>query len=226
MWGCGEAQMKYLFFVLGLLFGPVSQAEVKSRIFYPKDSAKFDEENDAISYHSDVEKFGKTTMLIETTSPMGVFDFVFTKKQRMLTKDFPVYDLYAFVYLHDHGGTLLKVRFQVFGDALYEPSFVYEGCFVSDADKDGDPEFYLTYLGSSDGLDEKPLSQIVYTRASTGSTTFVKSKATAFYPAGNPNDSYHEVFDANWKKLPKAIRLKSKQILKAYRAKNGDEFRF
>lgn len=37
-------------------------------------------------------------------------------------------------------------------------------CEVGDADKDGFPEFYLTYFGESDGLDAKPLKVIVYTK--------------------------------------------------------------
>ena len=119
--------------------------------------------------------------------------------------------LYALVLLHDHGGLLEKIKFQDFGNEVYWPEFDYKNCSVSDEDKDGKPEFYLSYFGNSDGLDAKPHKQIVYTYQQNGNIS--KAKATALYPAGNEEDEYQLIYDTAWKALPKAIQEKSKRIL-------------
>lgn len=84
-------------------------------------------------------------------------------------------------------------------------------CEVGDADKDGFPEFYLTYFGESDGLDAKPLKVIVYTKR--GQKTLSKSKITGWIPY-QEEDQYREERDANFNLLPKSIRLKAEKILK------------
>jgi hypothetical protein len=130
------------------------------------------------------------------------------------------HNLYAFVLLHDHGGIVEKAKFQDFGNVVYWPEFDYQKCSVSDEDKDGAPEFYLSYMGDSDGLDAKPLKQIVYTIFDqSGKQSYTKSKATAYYPAGNEEDVYKIEYDENWKKLPKNIKLKSQKILSDHKLK-------
>jgi hypothetical protein len=121
-----------------------------------------------------------------------------------------IHNLYALILLSDHGGYVEKSRFQVFGNEVYWPTFDYPNCFAADEDNNGIPEFYLTYMGMSDGLDAKPYSQIVYT---TKGRSFFRSKAVAYFPAGNPEDEYHQEFDSNWKGLPLAIQNRSRSIL-------------
>lgn len=120
-------------------------------------------------------------------------------------------NLHAYVLLHDHGGYLEKAVFRDFGNVLYWPEFKYKYCLVDDADKNGIPEFYVSYFGASDGLDSKPFKVITYTY-DTHNKMF-KSKATALYPGGNPEDEYTFEYDKNSNLLPKAIRKKIKWIL-------------
>ncbi len=128
------------------------------------------------------------------------------------------HNLYALVLLHDHNGVIEKVKFQDFGNAVYWPEFDYPNCSISDENKDGSPEFYLSYIGLSDGLDAKPYKQIIYTIPDNSKGKyFEKSKATAFYPSGNETDVYTIEYETNWNSLPQNIKIKSKQILKLHK---------
>ena len=120
-------------------------------------------------------------------------------------------NLHAYVLLQDHGGYLKKAVFKDFGNEVYWPEFQYKYCLVDDADKNGIPEFYVSYFGASDGLDAKPFKVITYTY--DDHNTMFKSKATALYPAGNEEDVYTIEYDTNSNLLPKAIRKKIKWIL-------------
>ncbi|MFG4004210.1 hypothetical protein [Flavobacterium aquidurense] len=136
---------------------------------------------------------------------------------------FSEHNLYAFVLLYDHGGMIEKAKFQDFGNVVYWPEFDYQKCTISDEDKDGKPEFYLSYMGDSDGLDAKPFKQIIYTIPEKSvSQNFIKSKATAYYPSGNEDDVYRIEYDENWKQLSKAVKLKSQKIIKDHSLKYKD----
>ncbi|MGJ1362301.1 hypothetical protein ACR78F_08075 [Sphingobacterium spiritivorum] len=125
-------------------------------------------------------------------------------------------DLYAGIFLEDHGGLIQQISFKDFAKGLAQPRYLINFCEVADADKNEFPEFYLTYFEESDGLDAKPLKVIVYTN--TGRKKLSKSKITGWIPF-QEEDQYREERDANFKLLPKAIRLKAEKILKD--AKNG-----
>lgn len=133
------------------------------------------------------------------------------------------HDLYAFVLLQDHGGTVEKAIFKDFGTEIYWPEFDYGLCSVSDEDKDGNPEFYLSYFADSDGLDAKDFKQIIYTAPAVPSKgkSFVKAKATASYneEATTPAQRYSVIYDANWNKLPEAVKRKSRKILQEHKKK-------
>ncbi|MGJ1283847.1 hypothetical protein ACR79P_07515 [Sphingobacterium spiritivorum] len=125
-------------------------------------------------------------------------------------------DLHAGIFLEDHGGLIPQIIFKDFAKGLAQPQYLINFCEVDDADKNEFPEFYLTYFEESDGLDAKPLKVIVYTN--TGGKKLSKSKITGWIPF-QEEDQYREERDANFKLLPKAIRLKAEKILK--NAKNG-----
>ncbi|MGJ1261908.1 hypothetical protein [Sphingobacterium spiritivorum] len=125
-------------------------------------------------------------------------------------------DLDAGIFLEDHGGLIQQISFKDFAKGLAQPRYLINFCEVADADKNEFPEFYLTYFEESDGLDAKPLKVIVYTN--TGGKKLSKSKITGWIPF-QEEDQYREERDANFKLLPKAIRLKAEKILKD--AKNG-----
>ncbi|AZA76375.1 hypothetical protein EG347_01950 [Chryseobacterium sp. G0186] len=125
-------------------------------------------------------------------------------------------DLHAGIFLEDHGGLIPQITFKDFAGGLSQPKYLINFCEVGDANKDGFPEFYLTYFEESDGLDAKPLKVIVYTNL--GEKTFTKSKITGWIPF-QEEDQYREEKDPNFKLLPKAISLKAEKILKD--AKNG-----
>lgn len=239
-----------LFFVAtGLLVNGLGQTTpLKVDYFYPKDSMRFNKAVSGIDFNCEKGLYGKTTMVIHTESSGGQFEFMFKKKIKSIEKyggdysdvygmkpdgtmgvvrqdynepyTISQHDLYALIWLRDEGGFREVVKFQDFGNEVYWPEFDYPHCSVSDENRDGIPEFYLTYWGDSDGLDAKPYKQIIYTQQG-GESRFVKSKATAFYPAGNEEDVYRVVYDENWTRLPKAIQDKSKGILKLDREKRG-----
>lgn len=119
-------------------------------------------------------------------------------------------DLHAGIFLEDHGGLISKITFKDFAVGLAQPIYLINYCEVGDADKDGFPEFYLTYFQESDGLDAKPLKVIVYTNG--GGKTFLKSKITGWIPF-QEEDQYREERDANFKLLPKEIRRNAEKIL-------------
>lgn len=228
------------------IFSQIQKLKIKT--YYPKDSIVFNEQSD-FNYSYEANSYGKTTMIIKSSTSYGEFHFIFKKRIKkierfggdysdvygikpdgtsgVVRKDYnPPYtlsnhNLYAFVVLSDHGGTIEKVKFQDFGNDVYWPEFDYQNCFVSDENKDGIPEFYLTYNGNSDGLDAKPYKQLVYTRT-LKNKEFVKSKATAYFPSGNEEDHYYEEFDANWKALPVEIQKRSKGILIQNKLKNKE----
>lgn len=164
----------------------------------------------------------------ENTSVSEEFDFKTQKWKR--TKDsnpypttntevvdstnFSEHNLYALIVAHDHGGVVQKAKFQDFGNEVYWPEFDYPNCSISDENKDGIPEFYLSYLGKSDDLDAKPYKQIVYT---FNKNNIQKSKATSYYPSGNEEDTYRIEYDENWKKLPIVIQKKSQKLIKEHK---------
>ncbi|WP_293915735.1 MULTISPECIES: hypothetical protein [unclassified Sphingobacterium] len=125
-------------------------------------------------------------------------------------------DLHAGIFLEDHGGLISQITFRDFAKGLAQPRYLINYCEVGDADKDGFPEFYLTYFEESDGLDAKPLKVIVYTKR--GQKKLSKSKITGWI-SFEEADPYREERDSNFKLLPKPIRLHAEKILKD--AKNG-----
>lgn len=131
-------------------------------------------------------------------------------KKALISMVFPKIYTQEF-FLEDHGGLIPQITFKDFAKDLGQPMYLINYCEVGDADKDGFPEFYLTYFGESDGLDAKPLKVIVYTKR--GQKTLSKSKITGWIPY-QEEDQYHEERDANFNLLPKAIRLKAEKILK------------
>lgn len=129
-----------------------------------------------------------------------------------------VNSVYAYLMIEDHGGYLQKSKFQDFANEVYLPYFIYEYCLIDDADKDGIPEFYLTYFGMSDGLDSKPLKVIVYTKNDEGND-FLKSKITEFYPVDEGVD-FRTEFDINFKQLPKSVQKRATKILSDIKKKD------
>ncbi len=129
-------------------------------------------------------------------------------------------NLRAYILLSDHGGYDRIQKFQDDGNAIYWPDFVYNDCFVDDADNDGYPEFYLAYFGLSDGLDAKPLKIIVYNSKVKVGGGFMKAKMTAFYPVGNEGDNYRVEYDEAWLSLPDTIKTRAKEILDRYNLNN------
>ncbi|PZX94252.1 hypothetical protein DOS84_06410 [Flavobacterium aquariorum] len=150
----------------------------------------------------------------------GTNDYKGSRAKPLNTVVYSEHNLYAFVLVHDHGGILEKLKFQDFGNVVYWPEFDYSNCFISDENHDGKPEFYLSYMGESDGLDAKPFKQIIYAFSEKpNNKNYVKSKATSFYPAGNEDDVYNIEYDTNWKELPESIKAKSRKILKEHKIK-------
>ena len=214
-----------LLFQSMLLFGQYKVLE--TTYYYPKDAKEF--EGKTTYPYEDVggyvqAKYGNTTKIIAAKGGFGTFYFVFKKKTKD-TEDPADRDLHAFVLVEDHGGLLEKARFQDFGNPLYWPEFDYPNCFIDDADHDGLPEFYLSYLGESDGLDAKPYKQIVYhfPRA-VQHGVLIKAKATAYYPAGNEEDVYQIKFDTLWKEMPEDVKGRSKKVLKDHHRYYTDKF--
>lgn len=118
-------------------------------------------------------------------------------------------DLYAGLYIEDHGGILKLITFNDFAGPLSQPKYLLDYCVTEDADKNKSPEFYLTYFEASDGEDAKPLKVIVYSR---NGKTFVKSKITAWL-SYQPDATGRTEKDENYKKLPKSIQIKAEQLL-------------
>lgn len=127
-----------------------------------------------------------------------------------------VKDIFAYSYLEDHGGLLEKWRVRDMGNVVYFPEWDVARSEAGDYDGDGLTEFYVVYAAESDGLDAKPTKVIVY-NADT------KYKATAWSPAGNPEDEYHVEHEAGWERLPPAIREHADGILAAIRASGPDQ---
>lgn len=107
-----------------------------------------------------------------------------------------------------HNGKLQESwHFKEFASSLYRPHLYMKESGMVDTDGNGVPEFIVAYFGSSDGLDAKALKIITYIDG-------VKHKATALYPAGNPDDQYHIVYDANWKLLSKSSQAYVQRLFK------------
>lgn len=158
------------------------------------------------------EQYNTTTKKWNLTESSNLYPS--KKEQAIDTTTYSTHHLYAIILAHDHGGVVEKVLFQDFGNEIYWPEFDYKNCSISDENKDGIPEFYLTYIGNSDGLDAKPLKQIIY---SFTNKILEKSKATAYMPAGNEDDTFYIEYDTNWKKLSKAIQTKSQKIINQHK---------
>lgn len=240
-----KIMISFVAFVM-LLSSAVAQTNaVNTTYFFPKDSLLFTHETGFDFQDEDAfsrNQFGNTTMIIRADSKQGIFYFVFKKKLKAdasttkivlenygnlrsdaTSEDMEVsevlteHNLYAFVFVEDHGGLLLKARFQDFGNPVYWPQFDYQSCFVADVDADGFPEFYLSYMGDSDGLDAKPYKQIVYYNDVVEKiAAWKKGKATAYYPSENEEDVYHVDYDDIWKAMPPKIRERSADILKQH----------
>ena len=118
-------------------------------------------------------------------------------------------DLYAGIYLEDHGGILEQITFKDFAGLLTQPKYMLNHCIVFDADKDRSPEFYITYFEESDGLDAKPLKVIVYHKKEK---LFIKSKVTVWIPF-QPEDKEKIEKDGNFQNLPKLIQDKAQALL-------------
>ncbi|MEK6493126.1 hypothetical protein [Myroides odoratimimus] len=127
-------------------------------------------------------------------------------------------DILSGIYIEDHGGILEKIKFKDYAEGLAQPEFLYDYCIITDIDKDGKPEFYLTYFMNSDGLDAKPLKVIVYT-AKANSYELYKSKVTAYIPY-QEEDKYQIEEDSNFKQLPAVIKKKALSILAEVKNKN------
>ena len=194
----------------------LAQDKPKSQYIYKKDTAAYRE---IIDEYWDPNK--NVTMIIKVSSSWGNFFWFFEKEIKEETRvgqpndtlTIKYHNLYAYLMLEDHGGLVQVAKFQDFGNEVYFPEFQYPYCLVDDADNDGVPEFYLTYFGLSDGLDEKPLKLIIYSSKNVIHSAYVKSKATAWYPGGNEDDSYRIEYDANWNKLQKSIQVRGMKIL-------------
>lgn len=240
-----KAIISFVAFVMLLTNAIAQTTAVNTTYFFPKDSLLFTrqtgfefQDEDAFSR----SQFGNTTMIIRADSKQGIFYFVFKKKLKPDagtaktvkedygklwsdaipndTEDSDVltdHNLYAFVLLEDHGGLLLKARFQDFGNPVYWPQFDYTNCFVADVDEDGFPEFYLSCMGDSDGLDAKPYKQIVYYNDVVEKrVAWKKAKATAYYPSGNEEDVYHVDYDDVWKAMPPKMRERSADVVQQH----------
>lgn len=127
------------------------------------------------------------------------------------------FDLVSGIYIEDHGGLLDIFKFQDFASELAQPDYLLNYCIVTQTDKKSQPEFYLTYFESSDGLDAKPLKVIVYS-TKPNTTQYQKSKITAYIPY-QQEDKYHLVEDDNFKKLPEKVRKHAFDILKEIKQK-------
>lgn len=179
----------------------------KKRIF--KLSRILDYKNSSVSEDFDFKT--KKWKLAEYSNPYPKGD-----NEVVDITNFSQHNLYALIIAHDRAGVIQKSKFQDFGNEVYWPEFDYPNCLISDENKDGSPEFYLSYIGNSDGLDSKPYKQIVYT---FNSQNIEKSKATSYYPAGNEGDEYRIEYDENWKKLPVLIQKKSQKLTKDHKVK-------
>lgn len=135
---------------------------------------------------------------------------------------YSIHNLRCLILKKSAAGITEVARFQDYGNEVYWPEFDYPSCSISDEDRDGLPEFYLSYMGNSDGLDAKPYKQLVYT-VGAAPTAAVKAKATAYYPAGNEDDVYRVEYDQRWKQLPAPVRGKSKRLIDRHRSANPSE---
>ncbi|MGU3375002.1 hypothetical protein [Chryseobacterium sp. M5A1_1a] len=191
-----------------------SFAQIRTRVYFSSDK-KYNEIIDDVGNPLS----GNPVMIVKSFVPnYGSYIWFLneSKSENPAYLDESPKDLYAGVFLEDHGGLIPQITFKDFARGLSQPKYLINFCEIDDANKDGFPEFYLTYFEESDGLDAKPLKVIVYTNL--GEKTFTKSKITGWIPF-QEEDQYREEKDANFTLLPKTIRLKAEKILKD--AKNG-----
>lgn len=123
-------------------------------------------------------------------------------------------DLYAGLYLEDHGGALEQITFKDFAGPLSQPVYLLDYCMAADVDQNNSPEFYLTYFEESDGLDAKPLKVIVYNKKDK---RFVKAKITAWIPF-QPEDQLKADKDLNFENLPLKVQKKAEELLNKAKA--------
>lgn len=189
--------------------GSSSYAQIKTGVYFSSDK----------DYHAIIEDLGNPlsgtpVMIVKSFVPhYGSYVWYLNEskaKGPAYLDDTPK-DLYAGIFLEDHGGIIPQVTFKDFAVGLAQPRYLINFCELADANKDGFPEFYLTYFEDSDGLDSKPLKVIVYTK--TEEKKISKSKITAWIPF-QEEDKYREVKDTNFRALPEEIRLKAEKILK------------
>lgn len=65
------------------------------------------------------------------------------------------FDLYAGLYIENHGGVKQLITFKDFAGMLSQPKYLLDYCVVTDVDNNSSSEIYLTYFLESDRLDAK-----------------------------------------------------------------------
>ncbi|MFC0178544.1 hypothetical protein [Thorsellia kenyensis] len=153
-----------------------------------------------------------TTYGLNNEGRWGEIDYIEEDPTEIVVKNLRAYIMSA----HPDGFVQIQ-KFQDDGSDIYSPEFFYHDSFIEDADDDGNPEFYLTYFADSDGLDDKPLKVIVYDSNQKVGDSFLKAKATAFYPAGNEESIYRVRYDQFWMSLPNKVQLRANDIIMKYK---------
>lgn len=195
--------------VIACIFSLSSFAQIRTEVYFSSDK-KYDEIIEDLGNPLP----GNVVMIVKSFVPgHGSYAWFLNESKATYSAylDDALKDLHAGVFLEDHGGLIPQMTFKDFAVGLAQPKYLINFCEVDDANRDGFPEFYLTYFEESDGLDAKPLKVIVYTKKAE--KTFSKSKITCWIPF-QEGDEYHEEKDTNFKSLPQEIRLKAEKILK------------
>ncbi len=200
--------MKNHFFIVLTFISSFSFAQDKIQRILPKQPIYIDLLDDLGNPLKGVPVLVLNYFAEKEGSYLFYFNEAKSKSESYLTEN--PKDLYAGLYIEDHGGILELITFKDFASPLSEPSYLLDYCVAEDVDKNKSPEFYLTYFEASDGLDAKPLKIIVYSK---NEKNFVKSKITAWIPY-QPEDKYKVEKDENYKKLPKSIQAKAENLLK------------
>ncbi|WP_313580523.1 hypothetical protein [Chishuiella sp.] len=200
-----------LVFILSIISLLVN-AQIETGVYFANDK-KYNEIIEDLGNPLD----GNPLMIVKTFVPNnGSYIWYLNEgkaKNKAFLNDNPK-DLYAGIYIEDHGGIIPIITFRDFAKGLAQPKYLLNYCEVDDVDKDGFPEFYLTYFEESDGLDAKPLKVIIYTK--TDNKNFLKSKITAWIPFQS-EDEYYEEKDYNFNLISQKIQHKAKKILKEAR---------
>ena len=199
--------MKFSLYILILFSTPLFSQNIEQRI-YPKD-----QKHKTLITEVGNPLPGNNALIINYfASKEGSYLFFLNEnkaKSASYLSENPT-DLYAGVYLEDHGGIIEQITFKDFAGILSQPRYLLDYCMAADVDNNTIPEFYLTYFTDSDGLDAKPLKIIIYTKIGK---TFTKAKITAWIPY-QPEDKYRIERDKNFEKLPKKIQATAETILK------------